>query len=169
MTTDNAPSYNPDADEAHETLNITIHERLGTTAIVITHNALSDPLCAAEARAMQILESKKTMKFKDKSDIEMKKIRMNNVLSKEHTKKKETSINKMYTYLYQNEDLSYFADWIAMPNRFIPRQHRLIFFTTGPHGPSKHKIWNEFLLCISVNLLMHIVCLNRSAIVWLLR
>jgi hypothetical protein len=56
MTTDNAPSYNPDADEAHETLNINIHDRLETTVIVVTHNALSNPLSAAEARAIQILE-----------------------------------------------------------------------------------------------------------------
>jgi hypothetical protein len=57
------------------------------------------------------------MKFKGKSDIEMKKIRMNNVLSKQHTKKKETSIDKIHTYLYQNEDLRHAKSFHPAPTQ----------------------------------------------------
>jgi hypothetical protein len=160
-----ASSYNLDANEAQQILDTTLNETLVTTGIAATHDALSDPLSAAEARAMQIIEKKKTTKFKGKSDMEMKRIRMNNVLSKGHTKTKETSIDKMYTYLSSNEDLSDLADWIAMPNRFIPRQRRLIVLTTGPRCPSKHEIWNEVLLCIAVNLRMDDAGLDRSTAV----
>jgi hypothetical protein len=41
-----------------------------------------------------------------------------------------------------------------MPNRFIPRQRRLIVLTTGPNCLSKHEIWNKVLLCIAVDLPM---------------
>jgi hypothetical protein len=88
MIAGTAPSYTFDAKEALEILGTTLNETLVTTSIVATHDALCDPLSAAEARAMQILEKKKTVKFKGKSDMEMKRIRMNNVLSKGRTKTK---------------------------------------------------------------------------------
>jgi hypothetical protein len=76
-------SYNLDVND-QDIYDTTLHETLEMTAIAATHDALSEPLRASEARAMQILENKKATKFKDKSDMEMKKIRNNNVLSKGH-------------------------------------------------------------------------------------
>jgi hypothetical protein len=83
-----ASFYNLDANKAQQILDTTLNQTLVTTGIDAARDALSDPLSAAEARAMQILEKKKTTKFKGKSYMEMKRIRMNNVLSKGHTKTK---------------------------------------------------------------------------------
>jgi hypothetical protein len=82
----------------------------------------------------------------------MKKIRSSNILSKSHSTTKETTIDRVYTYLTQNEDLADLADWIVMPDCFIPRQRRLIVLTSGPRNPAKHEIWNEALLCVAVHL-----------------
>jgi hypothetical protein len=75
------------------------------TAIASTHDDLADPLSAVETRASKISAKKKTKKFKGKSDMEMKKIRKNNAMSRGHTKTKQNktninqSINTIYTYL----------------------------------------------------------------------
>jgi hypothetical protein len=93
-----------------------------------------DTLSAAEERAIQILNEKKNKKFKGKSDGEMKKIRSSNILSKSHSPTKETTIDRIYSYLQQNEDSADLADWIVMPDRFITRQSRLIVLTAGPRN-----------------------------------
>jgi hypothetical protein len=52
-----------------------------------------------------------------------------------------------------------------MPNKFIPRQRRLIVLTTGPKEPAKHEIWNEVLLCVAIHLRMDDKSIDASTAV----
>lgn len=127
-----------------------------TAAVTIatTHVAPATSNSYVEERAIKIMEQKKNKKFRGKSDKEMAKTRKLNILSKGHTKTKENTIDRMFAYLEQDDDLNDLADWIVMPNKFIPRQRRLIVLTTGPKEPAKHEIWNEVLICVAIHLRM---------------
>jgi hypothetical protein len=114
-----------------------------TAAVTIatTHVAPATSNSYVEERAIKIMEQKKNKKFRGKSDKEMAKTRKLNILSKGHTKTKENTIDRMFAYLEQDDDLNDLEDWIVMPDKFIPRQRRLIVLTTGPKEPAKHEIY----------------------------
>jgi hypothetical protein len=112
---------------------------------------LDTTLSAAEQRAIRIPSQNKNKKFKGKSDDEMKKIRSSNILFMSHSTTKETTIDQMYSYLTQDEDLADLADW-----------RRLIVLTSGPRNT---KNGMKGLLCIAVPLRIDDKALDASTTV----
>jgi hypothetical protein len=95
---------------APDVSNSDLDSATAAVTIATTHVAPVTSNSYVEERAMEIMEQKKNKKFRGKSDKEMAKIRKSNILSKGHTKTKESTIDRIFAYLEQYDDLNDLAD-----------------------------------------------------------